>query len=78
MQLVDIGANLTHPAFHADLPEVLTRARHAGVTAQVAAVLSSGVYAMAVFLGGVRWGAWHAEHDEAQLLQELGQRRATH
>ena len=35
MQLVDIGANLTHPAFHADLPEVLSRARHAGVTAIV-------------------------------------------
>ena len=31
MQLVDIGANLTHPAFHADLPEVLARARAAGV-----------------------------------------------
>ncbi len=31
MQLVDIGANLTHPAFHGDLPEVLARARAAGV-----------------------------------------------
>jgi TatD DNase family protein len=31
MQLVDIGANLTHPAFHADLPQVLERARAAGV-----------------------------------------------
>ena len=29
--LIDIGANLTHPAFHADLPEVLGRAREAGV-----------------------------------------------
>ncbi|MFM9980846.1 MAG: TatD family hydrolase [Burkholderiales bacterium] len=27
----DIGANLTHASFHADLPEVLARARHAGV-----------------------------------------------
>ncbi|MEK6246220.1 MAG: TatD family hydrolase [Pseudomonadota bacterium] len=35
MQLIDIGANLTHPAFHADLPEVLARARQAGVTAIV-------------------------------------------
>jgi TatD DNase family protein len=35
MQLVDIGANLTHPAFHGDLPEVLARARAAGVTAIV-------------------------------------------
>ena len=35
MQLVDIGANLTHPAFREDLPEVLARARQAGVTAIV-------------------------------------------
>jgi TatD DNase family protein len=33
MQLVDIGANLTHPAFREDLPEVLARARQAGVGA---------------------------------------------
>jgi len=32
MQLIDIGANLTHPAFHADLPDVLARAKQAGVT----------------------------------------------
>lgn len=31
MQLVDIGANLAHPAFHGDLPEVLARAGAAGV-----------------------------------------------
>ena len=35
MQLIDIGANLTHPAFHSDLPEVLSRAHRAGVTAIV-------------------------------------------
>ena len=35
MQLVDIGANLTHPAFHSDLPDVLSRARDAGVSAIV-------------------------------------------
>lgn len=29
--LIDVGANLTHPAFHGDLPEVLARAREAGV-----------------------------------------------
>ena len=33
--LIDIGANLTHPAFHADLPEVLARAQRAGVAAIV-------------------------------------------
>ena len=31
MQLVDIGANLTHSAFASELDEVLERARHAGV-----------------------------------------------
>ena len=31
MRLVDIGANLTHPAFASDLPDVLARARQAGV-----------------------------------------------
>ncbi len=31
MQLIDIGANLTHSAFRDDLPEVLARARAAGV-----------------------------------------------
>jgi len=35
MQLIDIGANLTHPAFHADLPEVLERAGVAGVASIV-------------------------------------------
>ena len=32
MQLVDIGANLTHAAFRGDLDEVVARARAAGVT----------------------------------------------
>ena len=31
MQLVDIGANLTHASFQADLDEVIARARRAGV-----------------------------------------------
>jgi len=31
MQLVDIGANLAHPAFHSDLDAVLENARRAGV-----------------------------------------------
>ena len=35
MQLIDIGANLTHPAFHSDLPEVLDRAISAGVNSIV-------------------------------------------
>jgi TatD DNase family protein len=35
MQLFDIGANLTHPAFHADLDEVMARARGAGVATVV-------------------------------------------
>jgi TatD DNase family protein len=36
MQLVDIGANLTHPAFDADLDAVLENARRAGVAQIVA------------------------------------------
>ncbi|MFY9314893.1 MAG: TatD family hydrolase [Burkholderiales bacterium] len=35
MQLVDIGANLTHPAYHADLDEVLAHARGVGVATVV-------------------------------------------
>ena len=35
MQLIDIGANLTHPAFHADLDATLVRARAAGVAQMV-------------------------------------------
>jgi TatD DNase family protein len=31
MQLVDIGANLTHASFHTDVAEVMSRARQAGV-----------------------------------------------
>jgi len=34
-EIVDIGANLTHPSFAGDLPAVLARARHAGVAAIV-------------------------------------------
>jgi TatD DNase family protein len=36
MQLVDIGANLTHPAFRDDLDAVLARARQAGVARIIA------------------------------------------
>ena len=36
MQLVDIGANLTHSAFASDLDEVLARARRAGVAQIIA------------------------------------------
>ena len=35
MQLIDIGSNLTHESFHADLPAVLERARAAGITRQI-------------------------------------------
>ena len=31
MPLVDVGANLTHPAFRDDLESVIARAREAGV-----------------------------------------------
>jgi TatD DNase family protein len=42
MQLADIGANLTHAAFAADLPEVLERARAAGVETIVVTGTSPG------------------------------------
>jgi TatD DNase family protein len=35
MQLVDIGANLTHSSFSTDLPDVVARARQAGVTGMI-------------------------------------------
>jgi TatD DNase family protein len=35
MQLVDIGANLTHPAFHSDISSVLSHARDTGVASIV-------------------------------------------
>lgn len=35
MDLIDIGANLTHDSFAADLDEVMTRAVHAGVRRQI-------------------------------------------
>jgi TatD DNase family protein len=35
MQLIDIGANLTHASFNGDLPQVLERARAAGVSVLV-------------------------------------------
>jgi TatD DNase family protein len=41
MQLIDIGANLTHAAFQADLDEVVARAHAAGVTGMV--VTGTGV-----------------------------------
>ena len=35
MELIDIGANLSHDSFRHDLPQVLARARAAGVTQMV-------------------------------------------
>ena len=41
-RLVDIGVNLTHRSFHADLPEVLTRAIAAGVDRMIVTGTSVG------------------------------------
>jgi TatD DNase family protein len=60
MQLVDIGANLTHPAFHPDLPEVLARARQAGVAAIVATGTSVAESANALKLATAHPGAVYA------------------
>lgn len=80
--LVDIGANLTHAAFAGDLPEVLQRARHAGVStiivtgtsiagsraAQALAAAHGPVYATA---GVHPHEAAHCNSDTIQLLREL-------
>ena len=60
MQLVDIGANLTHPAFRADLPLVLERARAAGVTKIVVTGTSIAESRQAVQLADAHPGMLYA------------------
>lgn len=50
MTLVDIGSNLTHESFAADLPAVLQRAAAAGVTQQVVTGTSVAASAAAIAL----------------------------
>jgi TatD DNase family protein len=60
MQLVDIGANLTHPAFHADLPAVLERAGAAGVRTIVVTGTSVPESTTALKLSSTYPGTVHA------------------
>ena len=62
MQLVDIGANLTHPAFHADLPAVLERARAAGVSTVIATGTTVGETRKALDLGFLTTAGVHPHH----------------
>jgi TatD DNase family protein len=48
--MIDIGANLTHPSFASDLPEVLARARATGVSHIVVTGTDLGASAAAVAL----------------------------
>src|SRR5258706_6593279 len=57
MQLVDIGANLTHTAFHDDLEAVVSRAHGAGVTRMIVTGTSVEESAAAAHLAG-RYGLW--------------------
>jgi len=79
MQLVDIGANLTHPAFHADLDEVLDRARRAGVPQLVATGTSVQESTAALALAKSREGVYctagvhphHARECDATTIPAL-------
>jgi TatD DNase family protein len=62
VQLVDIGANLTHPAFQADLPEVLERARAAGVSTIIATGTTVGETQKALDLGFFTTAGVHPHH----------------
>ena len=79
MQLVDIGANLTHPAFHADLDGVLDRARRAGVPQLVATGTSVQESTAALALAKSREGVYctagvhphHARECDATTIPAL-------
>ncbi|MDO1528941.1 TatD family hydrolase [Fulvimonas sp. R45] len=83
MQLVDIGANLTHESFRHDFDDVLTRARNSGVTRMVVTGASregsEAALALARAHPGVLWATagvhpHHAvDYDEATdaRLREL-------
>lgn len=77
--LVDIGANLTHASFREDLPEVLARARQAGIGAIVAtgtsvsgsraALALAGNHAQVYATAGVH--PHEAAHCNAESIAEL-------
>jgi TatD DNase family protein len=62
MQLVDIGANLTHPAFRDDLPQVLERARDAGVETIIATGTTPEETRKALELGFFTTAGVHPHH----------------
>ncbi|HVX03685.1 MAG TPA: TatD family hydrolase [Rhodanobacteraceae bacterium] len=60
MQLIDIGANLTHESFRRDLDAVLERAREAGVQRMIVTGASRAGSAHALELARARPGILHA------------------
>jgi TatD DNase family protein len=86
-ELIDIGSNLTHDSFAADLPQVIARAREAGVTRQVVTgadlASSRAAAALAAAHPGVLWSTAgvHPHHaadfdlGRCEELQELLTRR---
>ncbi len=75
--LVDIGLNLTHESFAADLPAVLARARAAGVTRYVitgtSLAASQAAVALAAGLPGEAWAtAGLHPHHAGEWTDDLG------
>ncbi|MHC1480698.1 TatD family hydrolase [Frateuria aurantia] len=60
MQLIDIGANLTHESFQHDLPEVLARAHQHGVSQLIVTGASREGSIQALALARTRPGRLHA------------------
>lgn len=58
MELIDIGANLTHAAFHGDLDEVVGRARAAGVGEMIVTGTGVGESRAAVALAAAHPGLY--------------------
>jgi TatD DNase family protein len=81
MQLIDIGANLTHASFHDDLEEVLARARKAGVSQLVVTGTTVAESRHALELAESREGIFatagvhphHAREGSAETIDSLRQ-----
>lgn len=80
LELIDIGANLTHESFDADLPAVLARAREAGVGQLIVTGADLAGSRAALELANTHPGLWatagihphHAAESSASALDEIG------
>jgi len=81
LDLIDIGANLTHESFAGDLPEVLARAAAAGVRRQLVTGAdltgSRAAAALAALHPGVLWSTAgvHPHHSAGFSAAQLGEFR---